>query len=159
MSKFIQAKDILKMKNFSQTNFDTDGFLSDVADFFIKHDVGDELLVRTERFVSKCWDDESFIQTAKEFDEDVITEEDRRRGYKYVPDKIPFEKTHFFGGPQPYDRFDDYFEYMSRGLCVPHLVVDEPYVKNAVFALSVLAGYVVKKTRVKKETIYEVTLV
>ena len=61
---------------------------------------------------------------------------------KYLRD-IPFEKLK---------------EYIYKDIAVPNFLVDEPYVKNVVFALKTIGGFVVKKEKVMKIPRYKITL-
>lgn len=50
--KLISAQEILALKGFKQNKFDTQGFQSLVAHFFIEHEVSSTILLSPRRFVS-----------------------------------------------------------------------------------------------------------
>jgi hypothetical protein len=126
--KNCSAKEILSAKGYVQKSFPTNDFLLEVADFFRDHDISDALYIYTSRFIDRYDDAEFYIN--RSFDN------------KWLYD-IPFE------------RFEEYF---YKGIAVPNFLVDEPYVKNVVFALKTIGGFVVKKEKVMKIPRYKITL-
>ena len=126
MGKILTAQDLLKEKGYIEEKFDTNGFLQCVADWFRSHNIEDKLLVRPKRFI--------------EMDN---------------PPK---------GGWLDMSNVDEWLETLpwEQALCItqkgqdkPFLWVDEPFVKNAVFTLKTMAGYVVKRA---KKGVYEISL-
>ena len=152
MSKIIQAKDILKAKNYVQTKFDTNGFLSVVGKYFMESDVNAVLRVLSERFADIDPDNEDEKQFRDYYKLGKITQSDIDRGYLPVLEEVPFECTNCVSK-------ESYWNSVYQGYYRPRIVVDRPFVRNAVFALRTLAGYNVEPVRKRGKTHYEVTLI
>lgn len=126
MAKFIQAESLLKEKNYVQPKFNSSLFMNIVTEYFRKRDVSAILHIVSARFIGN----------------NLFTDEDRANGF------TPLR----FG--------DDYVRIKQIGVEVPEIyrdtiVVDEPYLKNAVFTLENLCGFIVKK----QKYIYKISLV
>lgn len=117
------AKQILEEKNYVQKKFDTIGFNDLVAKYFSENDVSATLRVVPLRFV--------------ELDD--------------APDCGFIDRT----SPDYWDRafhegkieYSELLSAIKKGLTTPSVAVDEPFCKNAVYMLSVMGGYIVKKKR------------
>jgi hypothetical protein len=157
MTKFIQAKDILKAKNFIQNRFDTNGFLNEVAQFFLENEVNATLYILSERFVDIDPDNESQKEYRIEYQKGIITQEDKDKGYKAVMETIAFDQSHYKDWGD--SGINYYWRDVEQGYFRPRIIIDKPFVRNAVFALRTLAGYTVERVRKRGETHYEVTLV
>lgn len=126
MAKFIQAESLLKEKNYVQPKFNSSLFMNIVTEYFRKRDVSAILRIVSARFIGN----------------NLFTDEDRANGF------TPLR----FG--------DDYVRIKQIGVEVPEIyrdtiVVDEPYLKNAVFTLENLCGFIVKK----QKFMYKISLV
>lgn len=126
--KNCSAKEILSAKGYVQKSFPTNDFLSEVADFFKDHDIRDALYIYTSRFIDRNDDTEFYINRALD--------------YKWAY-RMPIEK---------------FEECLKKGVIVPNFLVDEPYVKNVIFALETIGGFVVKKEKIMKIPRYKITL-
>ena len=121
MGKILTAKEILEKNGYVENKFDTNGFLELVGKWFSENKIEDKLLIISKRFIEM-----SNPPSCGYID---MTDTD-----KWVAE-LSWEQV----------------VYMTqRGLINPIIYVDEPYIKNAVFALRTLAGYVV--SRLRKET-------
>lgn len=126
--KDCSAKAILKEKGYVQKPFPTNEFITEVAEFFRNNDISEALYIYPQRFIDRNDDAEFYINRFSSND---------------WMDDIPFEK---------------FLVYHQKGLIVPNFLVDEPYVKNVVFALRTLGGFVVKKEKIMKISRYKITL-
>lgn len=142
VTKFVRAQDILKEKGFKAPPFDTAGFQNAVVDFFQKNDVSARLCIFSVRFLDYEGAPACGFATSTEGIYDCLPFFGIEF-YKYV--FPPFLEGHF-GGNEEYATF-------------PYIMVDEPYVTNAV-ALLKMAGFVVsrKHKRLRHDS-YTVTLV
>ena len=152
MTKIIQAKDILKAKNYVHTKFDTNGFLAVIGKYFMENDVNAVLCILSERFADISPDSDAEKWFRDYFKRGTITQADIDRGYLPVLESVPFEESNSTSE-------DSYRKDVEQGYYCPHIIVDKPFVRNAVFALRTLAGYNVESVRKRGETHYEVTLV
>lgn len=138
-TKIISASKILEAKGYKQPKFDQQGFNALVASFFEAHEIKDTLLLVPQRFVA--W---------KEAD----VSQEGYTGYIDYTDVCIWEKK----AEDPDDPFDflDMIVARNKGLIRPIIYVDEPYIKNAAYMLSVMCGFTVKKLSKGK---YEVSLI
>lgn len=140
--KIITAREILAQKEQGKepTKFDTNGFINQVAHFFLKHEVWDAIYVKPVLFAKH----------KKVLEHWKIT-----KGWLYVRewelDKYSevFDIKHCEGDLKL--ELDFFHEFMTG--CIN---IDEPFFKNALAVLQVMGGYVVKYDRQKKA--YKVTL-
>ena len=135
-----------------QTKVDTNGFLSVVGKYFIESDVNAVLRILSERFADIDPDNEDEKQFRDYYKLGKITQSDIDRGYLPVLEEVPFECTNCVSK-------ESYWNSVYQGYYRPRIVVDRPFVRNAVFALRTLAGYNVEPVRKRGETHYEVTLI
>lgn len=148
MSKIIQAKDILKAKNYVQNKFDTQGFLKDVAEYFMSHDVSATLKIYQERFAD--------LPDIESDEYGCINSNAKRKGYCAYLNPPLFKDSGYAG--MKYG-LEYYRKSLEDGSYAPRIYIDKPFVRNAVFALRTLAGYNVEPVRKRGETHYEVTLI
>lgn len=126
MGKILTAQDLLKEKGYIEEKFDTNGFLQCVADWFREHDVKDKLIIRPKRFIEMDNPPKGGWLDMTNVDEWMVS--------------LPWEQA---------------LCITQKGQDRPFLWVDEPFVKNAVFTLKTMAGYVVKRA---KKGCYEISL-
>lgn len=121
--KITTAKDILKQKGYTYDKFDTNSFLEAVAQCFLANDLGMEL-----RVIPKCF---------------ATMKGNYEGGYI---DLTKSSKLESFQNGKDALNFSEYIKSFKPGLkYTPTIYVDETVSKNAVFALSALADYNVKK--------------
>lgn len=126
MGKILTAQDLLKEKGYIEEKFDTNGFLQCVADWFRSHNIEDKLLIRPKRFIEMDNPPKGGWKDMTNVDEWIGS--------------LPWEQQLLM---------------LQKGTAVPFIWVDEPFVKNAVFTLKTMAGYVVKRA---KKGVYEISL-
>ena len=140
VTKFVRAQDILKEKGFKASPFDTAGLQNAVVEFFRKNDVSERLSIISVRFL----DYEDAPECGFAASTEGVYNDYLGPGF----DKYIF--PHFLGG---------YFGGTEEYVCSPYIIVDEPYVTNAV-ALLKMAGFIVsRKHKWLKHDSYTVTLV
>ena len=126
MGKILTAQDLLKEKGYIEEKFDTNGFLQCVADWFRSHNIEDKLIIRPKRFIEMYNPPKGGWLDMTNVDEWIVS--------------LPWEQQLLM---------------LQKGTAVPFIWVDEPFVKNAVFTLKTMAGYVVKRA---KKGSYEISL-
>ena len=126
MGKILTAQDLLKEKGYIEEKFDTNGFLQCVADWFRSHNIEDKLIIRPKRFIEMDNPPKGEWLDMTNVDEWIVS--------------LPWEQQLLM---------------LQKGTAVPFIWVDEPFVKNAVFTLKTMAGYVVKRA---KKGVYEISL-
>lgn len=126
MGKILTAQDLLKEKGYIEEKFDTNGFLQCVADWFRYHNIEDKLIIRPKRFIEMDNPPKGGWVDMTNVDEWIGS--------------LPWEQQLLM---------------LQKGTAVPFVWVDEPFVKNAVFTLKTMAGYVVKRA---KKGVYEISL-
>ena len=145
----ITAAQILAEKNFVMNKFDQAGFNAKVAEFFLEHEVKDTLLLVPKRFVEmEVAGDPELMNEEELADYNARKEEleaQKKAGWIDKTDISIWQKR--VDDPDDSFTFFDYVIAKNRGLIHPMICVDEPYIKNAAFMLSTLAGFVCKKQR------------
>lgn len=126
MGKILTAQDLLKEKGYIEEKFDTNGFLQCVADWFRSHNIEDKLIIRPKRFIEMDNPPKGGWVDMTNVEEWIVS--------------LPWEQQLLM---------------LQKGTAVPFIWVDEPFVKNAVFTLKTMAGYVVKRA---KKGVYEISL-
>lgn len=126
MGKILTAQDLLKEKGYIEEKFDTNGFLQCVADWFRSHNIEDKLLIHPKRFIEMDNPPKGGWKDMTNVDEWIGS--------------LPWEQQLLM---------------LQKGTAVPFIWIDEPFVKNAVFTLKTMAGYVVKRA---KKGVYEISL-
>ena len=149
VKKMITAAQILAEKKFVVNKFDQQGFNAKVAEFFQEHEVKDTLLLVPKRFVEMSvvgdpdtMNDEQLAEYNRKLDE---LEGQKKAGWIDMTDLTVWEKR----VDDPYDpfTFTDYIIANNKGLIRPMVYIDEPFIKNAAYMLSVMAGFICKKQR------------
>ena len=127
MGKIVTAQDLLKEKGYIEEKFDTNGFLQCVADWFREHDVKDKLLIRPKRFIEMDNPPKGGWLDMTNVDEWIVS--------------LPWEQQLLM---------------LQKGTAVPFIWVDKPFMKNAMYMLQVMNGFIVEKG---KKGVYEVSLI
>ncbi len=149
VKKLITAAEILAEKNFVVNKFDQQGFNAKVAEFFQTHEVKDTLLLVPKRFVEmdvtgdpEMMDEAQLAEYERKQEE---LEEQKKAGWIDMTDLTVWERK----VDNPYDpfTFTDYIIANNKGLIRPMVYVDEPFIKNAAYMLSTMAGFICKKQR------------
>ena len=127
MSKLVQAATLLKEKGYVEEKFDQQGFTQCVYSFFKEHDLKDKLLIRPKRFIEM--------------------ENPPKGGWKDMTnvdewlDEMPWEEQ---------------LTLIQKCQAVPFIFIDKPFIKNAVYMLQIMNGFIVEKG---KKGVYEVSLI
>lgn len=129
MGKILTAQDLLKEKGYIEEKFDTNGFLQCVSDWFRSHNIEDKLLIRPKRFIEM--------------------DNPPKGGWKDMTDVEAWMET------LPWE---EQFLAVRKGQDRPFLFVDNSYLKNAIFTLKEMAGFVVTKSKGGLRGFYEVSL-
>lgn len=127
VKKLVQASTLLREKGYVEEKFDQQGFTERVYNWFREHDVKDRLLIRPKRFVEM--------------------ENPPKGGWKDMTDVEAWMET------LPWE---EQFLAVRKGQDRPFLFVDKPFIKNAVYMLQVMNGFIVEKG---KKGVYEVSLI
>lgn len=185
MAKIQTAKEILEKKGYVENKFDTEGFMKIVNEWFLSHNLNAKLSIFSARFIdienspSSGYDD-TWLYTDDEIlaskgREALEQRKNKKYPYKYKSIRNVREKiVGVEGVPLGLTDFKVYRKVMREINADPNAIkkytfersyeekeeyvgifVDEPFIKNAVFALKVLAGYVVIR---QKKGEYTVTL-
>lgn len=145
----VTAAQILAEKKFVMNKFDQQGFNAKVAEFFQNHEVKDTLLLVPKRFVEMEAIGDPTLMSEEELEaynaEKEKLETQKKAGWIDMTDLSIWEKK----VDNPYDpfTFTDYIMANNKGLIRPMIYIDEPYIKNAAYLLSVVAGFICKKQR------------
>ena len=129
MGKIVTAQDLLKEKGYIEEKFDTNGFLQCVADWFREHDVKDKLLIRPKRFIEMDNPPKGGWIDMTNVEQWIAT--------------LPWEQQLLM---------------LYKGTAVPFIWVDNSYLKNAIFTLKEMAGFVVTKSKGGPRGVYEISL-
>ena len=127
VKKLVQASTLLREKGYIEEKFDQQGFTECVYNWFKNHDLKDKLLIRPKRFIEM--------------------ENPPKGGWidmtnvKEWFEALPWEQQ---------------FCIASARQAVPFLFVDKPFIKNAVYMLQIMNGFIVEKG---KKGVYEVSLI
>lgn len=127
VKKLVQASALLREKGYVEEKFDQEGFTECVYNWFKEHDLKDKLLIRPKRFIE--------------------IDNPPKGGWKdmtVVTDWI----IQF--------SWEDQLEMMKKHQDLPFIFVDKPFVKNAVYMLEIMNGFIVEKG---KKGVYEVSLI
>lgn len=127
MGKILTAQDLLKEKGYIEEKFDTNGFLQCVADWFRSHNIEDKLLIRPKRFIEMDNPPKGGWLDMTNVDEWIVS--------------LPWEQQLLM---------------LQKGTAVPFIWVDKPFMKNAMYMLQVMNGFIVEKG---KKGVYEVSLI
>ena len=127
VKKLVQASALLREKGYVEEKFDQEGFTQCVYNWFKEHDLKDKLLIRPKRFIEM---DNPPKGGGK--DMTVVTD--------WI---IQFS-------------WEDQLEMMKKHQDRPFIFVDKPFIKNAVYMLQIMNGFIVEKG---KKGVYEVSLI
>ncbi len=127
VKKLVQAATLLREKGYIEEKFDQEGFTECVYNWFKTHDLKDKLLIRPKRFIEM--------------------DNPPKGGWKDMTDVEEWLKDF---------PWEDQLNIRNRGQAIPFLFVDKPFIKNAVYMLQIMNGFIVEKG---KKGVYEVSLI
>lgn len=127
MVKLVQASMLLKEKGYVEEKFDQQGFTECIYNWFKEHDLKDKLIIRPKRFIEMDNPPKGGWLDMTNVDEWIVS--------------LPWEQQLLM---------------LQKGTAVPFVWVDEPFVKNAMYMLQVMNGFIVEKG---KKGVYEVSLI
>ena len=127
VKKLVQASELLREKGYVEEKFDQEGFTQCVYNWFKDHDLKDKLLIRPKRFIEMNNPPKGGWK-----DMTVVTD--------WI---IQFS-------------WEDQLEMMKKHQDRPFIFVDKPFIKNAVYMLEIMNGFIVEKG---KKGVYEVSLI
>ena len=123
----VQASTLLREKGYVEEKFDQQGFTECIYNWFKEHDLKDKLIIRPKRFI--------------EMDNPPKGGWIDMTNVKQWIATLPWEQQLLM---------------LQKGTAVPFLFVDKPFVKNAMYMLQVMNGFIVEKG---KKGVYEVSLI
>ena len=127
VKKLVQASMLLKEKGYVEEKFDQQGFTECIYNWFKEHDLKDKLLIRPKRFIEMDNPPKGGWLDMTNVDEWIAT--------------LPWEQQLLM---------------LQKGTAVPFIWVDKPFMKNAMYMLQVMNGFIVEKG---KKGVYEVSLI
>lgn len=127
VKKLVQAAALLREKGYTEEKFDQEGFTECVYNWFKEHDLKDKLLIRPKRFIEMDNPPKGGWK-----DMTVVTD--------WI---IQFS-------------WEDQLEMMKKHQDRPFIFIDKPFIKNAVYMLQIMNGFIVEKG---KKGVYEVSLI
>lgn len=127
VKKLVQAATLLKEKGYVEEKFDQEGFTQCVYNWFKTHDLKDKLLIRPKRFIEMDNPPKGGWKDMTNVEQWLVS--------------LPWEQA---------------LCITQKGQDKPFLWVDKPFIKNAVYMLEIMNGFIVEKG--KKGT-YEVSIV
>ena len=127
VKKLVQAATLLREKGYVEEKFDQQGFTECIYNWFKEHDLKDKLLIRPKRFIEMDNPPKGGWLDMTNVDEWIVS--------------LPWEQQLLM---------------LQKGTAVPFIWVDEPFVKNAMYMLQVMNGFIVEKG---KKGVYEVSLI
>ena len=127
VKKLVQASMLLKEKGYVEEKFDQQGFTECIYNWFKEHDLKDKLLIRPKRFIEMDNPPKGGWLDMTNVDEWIVS--------------LPWEQQLLM---------------LQSGTAVPFIWVDKPFMKNAMYMLQVMNGFIVEKG---KKGVYEVRLI
>lgn len=127
MGKIVQASTLLKEKGYVEEKFDQQGFTECIYSWFKEHDLKDKLIIRPKRFIEM--------------------DNPPKGGWKDMTDV-----EEWF----PSLQWEQQLILVQKGQAVPFVFIDKPFIKNAVYMLQIMNGFIVEKG---KKGVYEVGLI
>lgn len=127
VKKLVQAATLLREKGYVEEKFDQQGFTECIYNWFKEHDLKDKLLIRPKRFIEMDNPPKGGWLDMTNVDEWIVS--------------LPWEQQLLM---------------LQKGTAVPFIWVDKPFMKNAMYMLQVMNGFVVEKG---KKGVYEVSLI
>lgn len=123
----VQASTLLREKGYVEEKFDQQGFTECIYNWFHEHDLKDKLLIRPKRFIEMDNPPRGGWIDMTNVEQWIAT--------------LPWEQQLLM---------------VQKGTAVPFLFVDKPFMKNAMYMLQVMNGFIVEKG---KKGVYEVSLI
>ena len=127
VKKLVQAATLLREKGYVEEKFDQQGFTECIYNWFKEHDLKDKLLIRPKRFIEMDNPPKGGWVDMTNVDEWIGS--------------LPWEQQLLM---------------LQKGTAVPFIWVDKPFMKNAMYMLQVMNGFIVEKG---KKGVYEVSLI
>lgn len=127
VKKLVQAATLLREKGYVEEKFDQEGFTECVYNWFKDHDLKDKLLIRPKRFIEM--------------------DNPPKGGWKDMTDVEEW---------LPSFQWEQQLILVQKGQAVPFIFIDKPFIKNAVYMLQIMNGFIVEKG---KKGVYEVSLI
>lgn len=127
VKKLVQASTLLREKGYVEEKFDQEGFTECVYNWFKDHDLKDKLLIRPKRFIEM--------------------DNPPKGGWKDMTDVEEW---------LPSFQWEQQLILIQKGQAVPFIFIDKPFIKNAVYMLEIMNGFIVEKG---KKGVYEVSLI
>ena len=127
VKKLVQADTLLREKGYVEEKFDQQGFTECIYNWFKEHDLKDKLLIRPKRFIEMDNPPKGGWLDMTNVDEWIVS--------------LPWEQQLLM---------------LQKGTAVPFIWVDKPFMKNAMYMLQVMNGFIVEKG---KKGVYEVSLI
>ena len=127
VKKLVQAATLLREKGYVEEKFDQEGFTECVYNWFKDHDLKDKLLIRPKRFIE-------MDNPPKGGWQDMTKVEEWLPSFQWEQQLI----------------------LVQKGQAVPFIFIDKPFIKNAVYMLQIMNGFIVEKG---KKGVYEVSLI
>ena len=127
VKKLVQAATLLREKGYVEEKFDQQGFTECIYSWFKEHDLKDKLLIRPKRFIEMDNPPKGGWLDMTNVDEWIVS--------------LPWEQQLLM---------------LQKGTAVPFIWVDKPFMKNAMYMLQVMNGFIVEKG---KKGVYEVSLI
>ena len=127
VKKLVQASTLLREKGYVEEKFDQQGFTECIYNWFKEHDLKDKLLIRPKRFIEMDNPPKGGWLDMTNVDEWIVS--------------LPWEQQLLM---------------LQKGTAVPFIWVDKPFMKNAMYMLQVMNGFIVEKG---KKGVYEVSLI
>ena len=127
VKKLEQAATVFREKGYVEEKFDQQGFTECIYNWFKEHDLKDKLLIRPKRFIEMDNPPKGGWLDMTNVDEWIVS--------------LPWEQQLLM---------------LQKGTAVPFIWVDKPFMKNAMYMLQVMNGFIVEKG---KKGVYEVSLI
>ena len=127
VKKLVQAATLLREKGYVEEKFDQQGFTECIYNWFKEHDLKDKLLIRPKRFIEMDNPPKGGWLDMTNVDEWIVS--------------LPWEQQLLM---------------LQKGTAVQFIWVDKPFMKNAMYMLQVMNGFIVEKG---KKGVYEVSLI
>lgn len=127
VKKLVQAATLLREKGYVEEKFDQQGFTECIYNWFKEHDLKDKLLIRPKRFIEMDNPPKGGWVDMTNVEEWIVS--------------LPWEQQLLM---------------LQKGTAVPFIWVDKPFMKNAMYMLQVMNGFIVEKG---KKGVYEVSLI
>lgn len=147
VKKITLASNILAAKGYVANKFDQEGFDKIIGDFFMKSEISEVITLTPKRFIEMKPSPLSDTPTEDEImyfkKESSDIELAKKRGWIDLLD-VDIWRRRVDDPNDPFE-FEDFLMAMNKGYLYPMIFVDEPFIKNAAYLLSLINGYVVKK--------------